>query len=94
MWLRQRHAKYTPTMKTTTISKGGQISVPAEIRRRWGATRLFIEDRGDALVLRPIPADPIGAAMGSLKGVGAASDDLRRRARSEEAERDEERAQR
>jgi bifunctional DNA-binding transcriptional regulator/antitoxin component of YhaV-PrlF toxin-antitoxin module len=81
-------------MRTTAISKGGQISVPADIRRRWGATHLFIEDRGDALVLRPIPADPIGAAMGSLKSADATSDDLRRRARSEETQRDAERAHR
>ena len=72
-------------MRQTTISRGGQISIPAEVRRRWGTSRLTVEDRGDALVLRPIPADPIRAAIGSLAGPGPTSDLARSRTRTEEA---------
>ena len=72
-------------MKTTRISRGGQITVPAEIRKRWGATNLLVEDHGDSLVLRPIPADPIGAAMGSFAGPGPTSDEMRAQERSDEA---------
>ncbi len=72
-------------MKQATISKGGQVSIPAEIRRRWKTDRLLVEDRGDALVLRPIPADPIRAAIGSLAGPGPRSDEARDILREEEA---------
>lgn len=78
-------------MKTTTISKGGQISVPAQVRHRWGTRRVILEDQGNALVIRPIPADPIGAAVGSLKGRAPASDELRSRLRDEESAANERR---
>ena len=71
-------------MKQASISSGGQVSIPAEIRRRWGTSRLSMEDRGDALVLRPIPADPVAAAIGSLAGPGISSDAARSRIREEE----------
>ncbi len=76
-------------MKTSTISKGGQISIPASIRRRWATDRVVVEDRGDVLVVRPIPADPIGAAIGSLAGTGPTTDEMRARAREEEAVADD-----
>jgi AbrB family looped-hinge helix DNA binding protein len=72
-------------MKTTRISRGGQITVPAEVRKRWGTTNLLVEDHGDSLVLRPIPVDPIGAAMGSFAGPGPTSDEMRAQERAEEA---------
>lgn len=53
-------------MDIARISKGGQISVPATVRRRWGVRRLAIEDEGDHLVLRPLPDDPVAASMGAL----------------------------
>lgn len=67
------------------ISRGGQVSVPAAIRRRWGTDRLLIEDRGDVLLVRPLPADPIAAARGSLPlPEGFTSERLRALAREEE----------
>jgi bifunctional DNA-binding transcriptional regulator/antitoxin component of YhaV-PrlF toxin-antitoxin module len=71
-------------MKMTTISSGGQVSIPAEVRRRWQTRTLSVEDRGDALVLRPVPADPIGAALGSLAGPGPSSEEMWAETRSEE----------
>lgn len=69
------------------ISKGGQISVPADVRKRWRTRRLQLEDRGDALVLRPAPEDPIAAAEGVLKGrLKLTSEEMRNWEREEEAE--------
>ena len=71
---------------TIRISKGGQVSIPADIRRRWRTDRLVLEDRGDDLVMRPLPEDPIRAARGSLRlSDGMTSDELRRLAREEDA---------
>ncbi len=77
------------SMSVATISRGGQISIPASIRRRWGTSRVIVHDEGDRIVLRPIPDDPIGAAIGSLAGVGPTSEEIRRRFRAEEAEIEE-----
>jgi len=67
------------------ISKGGQISIPAAIRHRWATDRVLLEDRGNSVVVRPIPSDPIGAARGSLRlPDGLTSDRLRERARAED----------
>jgi AbrB family looped-hinge helix DNA binding protein len=69
------------------ISKGGQISVPADIRRRWNTRRLRLEDRGDELVIRPAPEDPIAAARGIFKGRSKyTSEELRLLEREEQAE--------
>ena len=72
-------------MRMTTISRGGQISVPAEIRRRWGTSRVLLEDRGDAVVVRPLPADPIAAARGSLRAKAMTAEKARAGVRAEEA---------
>jgi AbrB family looped-hinge helix DNA binding protein len=76
------------TRSIAVVSKGGQISIPAAVRRRWGTDRLVIDDEGDALIVRPIPADSIGAAIGSLAASGPTSDELRKRMREEEAQRE------
>jgi hypothetical protein len=68
------------------ISKGGQLSIPAPIRHRWATDRVLMEDRGNALLVRPIPADPIAAARGSMRGPGPTTDELREMWRAEEAE--------
>lgn len=54
--------------KIVKISKGGQISIPAEIRKRWGATKVFIRDEGQRIVVTPTPEDPIEAACGAFAG--------------------------
>ncbi len=72
-----------------SISKGGQISLPAPIRKRWGTTAVVLEDLGDRIVIRPIPADPIAAAKGTLRAPRRTAEADRRRLR-----RDEEAAER
>ena len=76
-------------MKQARISRGGQISVPAAVRRRWNTDRVLVDDRGDEVVIRPLANDPIAAARGSLKvgamDKGASSADARKQTREEEA---------
>lgn len=52
--------------KRMKISKGGQISIPAPVRHRWGTTAVTVDDQGGRLVIEPAPEDPIDAAAGSL----------------------------
>ena len=69
------------------VSRGGQVSLPAPIRHRWDTDSLILEDRGDEVVLRPLPRDPVAAAIGSLQlRSGLTSDLMRARARREEAD--------
>lgn len=70
-------------MRRLKVTRGGQVSVPAEIRRRWGTSTLALEDHGDRIVLFPAADDPVAAARGGLRDlVPTASDELRRAARS------------
>jgi bifunctional DNA-binding transcriptional regulator/antitoxin component of YhaV-PrlF toxin-antitoxin module len=52
--------------KRLAISSGGQISVPAAVLKRWGTRTVLFEDRGDHVVLRPAPDDPVAAAQGAF----------------------------
>jgi AbrB family looped-hinge helix DNA binding protein len=73
-------------MKRTKVTRGGQISIPATIRRRWGTSTLTLEDLGDRVVLSPAPDDPIAAARGALAGsLDRTSEQLRERSRADEA---------
>jgi AbrB family looped-hinge helix DNA binding protein len=73
-------------MRITKVTSGGQISIPSTIRRRWGTSKLRLEDLGDRIVLTPAPDDPIAAARGALAGeVSTTSEQLRAEARAAEA---------
>ncbi|MHB8507977.1 MAG: AbrB/MazE/SpoVT family DNA-binding domain-containing protein [Candidatus Dormibacteria bacterium] len=67
------------------ITRGGQVSIPAAVRRRWATENVEVEDSGDALIIRPLPADPVSAAIGSLPlPVGLTADGMRAASRLEE----------
>lgn len=66
------------------ISKGGQLSLPAEIRRRWATDALVVEDLGDRVVLRPIPNDPVAAAVGAFPTKKGSATRARQRMREED----------
>jgi AbrB family looped-hinge helix DNA binding protein len=72
-------------MKRRKITTGGQISLPAAVRNRWGTSTVVVEDLGDHVVVRPLPDDPIAAARGALKGQVGSTSQLRARARKDEA---------
>lgn len=80
-------------MARARITTGGQISIPAAIRRRWGVAELELTDLGDRLVLRPADVeDPIRAARGALAGRIPSTADLRAHARADEAAAERRRA--
>jgi len=75
----------TSSFMKTRISRGGQVTVPAPVRHRWGTERIVLEDHGDHLVVRPL-GDPIAGFVGFAATAGAPSaDELRARSRREEA---------
>lgn len=74
--------------KRMKISKGGQVSIPAPIRKRWGTTTITLDDQGDRLVLSPAPDDPIEAAAGAFAGAGRGPDLETIRREEREAERE------
>ena len=76
-------------MRVTKISQGGQVQIPAEVRKRWGTRNVIIQDAGAYIRIGPIPDDPIAAVMGSLKGPGPSVNEMMRQLREEEAEAEE-----
>jgi bifunctional DNA-binding transcriptional regulator/antitoxin component of YhaV-PrlF toxin-antitoxin module len=71
-------------VKVRRITAGGQLSLPAGVRRRWNTSSVAVDDHGDHVVIRPLPEDPVRAARGALKGK-IDSELMRKRARSDEA---------
>lgn len=66
------------------VSRNGQVSIPAEVRARWDITSVLVVDLGDRIVMRPLPADPVGALVGKYRG-GPTTESLRKLAREEDA---------
>ena len=54
-------------MKVVTLTRGGQVSIPAEFRRHWTSNRVMVQETDRGLLLRPVPDDPLKAALGSLR---------------------------
>lgn len=71
------------------VSSNGQVSIPAETRSRWMADRVVVVDLGDRIVLRPMPADPVGALRGKYRGRGPTTTEAREAARAEEERREQ-----
>lgn len=76
-------------MRVTKISQGGQVQVPAEVRKRWGTRNVVIDDAGAYIRISPVPDDPLAAASGSLAGPGPTVNEMMRQYREEEAEIEE-----
>jgi AbrB family looped-hinge helix DNA binding protein len=66
------------------ITTSGQVSIPAAVRKRWRTRRVLVEDKGDHVVIRPMPDDPLEAAFGVFKDLDVRTDELRRIAREDE----------
>jgi bifunctional DNA-binding transcriptional regulator/antitoxin component of YhaV-PrlF toxin-antitoxin module len=49
-----------------TISRNGQVSIPAAARARWGTRKVLVVDLGDRVVMRPLTDD--GGAIVQLQG--------------------------
>lgn len=65
------------TSTRATVSRNGQISIPAHLRHRWGTKSMLVIDRGDYAIVRPIPEDPITALHGAYSGSGPTTEDAR-----------------
>lgn len=60
-----------------TVSRNGQVSIPAETRARWNTRRVSVVDLGDRVVMRPISDDPVAALQGKYAGRGPTADSAR-----------------
>lgn len=71
--------------KVVKVTRRGQTTIPVEFRRRHRikeGSRLLIEDRGDALLVRPVPRlEDLG---GTLSGKATLEEVLRTLERSRE----------
>ncbi len=66
------------------VTASGQVSLPATLRRRWGAAAVLVIDKGSYAIVRPIPEDPIGALKGIHAGPGPTTDEARAADRTDE----------
>lgn len=73
-----------PATHVMKVSSNGQVSIPAEARARWNVDQVVVVDLGDRVVLRPLPADPVGDLQGKYRGRGPKSETARRQARTNE----------
>jgi AbrB family looped-hinge helix DNA binding protein len=73
---------------TMTISRNGQVSVPAAARARWGTRKVLVVDLGDRVVLRPLTGDDaesIASLRGKYAGRGPDTTRARTAARRDDA---------
>jgi bifunctional DNA-binding transcriptional regulator/antitoxin component of YhaV-PrlF toxin-antitoxin module len=72
------------------VTRNGQVSLPAELRHRWGAGSVLVIDRGDYAIVRPVPDDIIATLQGAFAGPGPTAEQARaaERAADEEARPD------
>lgn len=70
---------------THRITSSGQVSLPAEVRKRWATRTVALQDLGDKVIVTPLADDPISAARGALEGRIPPTTKLRVRARKDEA---------
>jgi len=73
------------------VTSSGQISLPAALRRRWGAARVLVIDRGDYAIVRPMPEDIVGFLRGSITPGETTLADIRAEERADESRREESR---
>ena len=70
------------------VTSAGQISIPAEVRRRWGATRVKVTADGDRLVIEAAADNPFEDLIGILAGGRMTSDEMLHEEREVERERE------
>jgi AbrB family looped-hinge helix DNA binding protein len=76
-----------PTKHVMTVSRNGQVSIPAAARSRWNTRKVIVVDLGDRIVMRPVSDQPVNDLEGRYLGKGPNSDQARRQARQDEAAR-------
>lgn len=74
------------TATRATVSRNGQISIPAHLRHRWATKSMLVIDRGDYAIVRPVPEDPIATLHGAhSESSGPAAEEVRDADREGEA---------
>jgi bifunctional DNA-binding transcriptional regulator/antitoxin component of YhaV-PrlF toxin-antitoxin module len=86
-----RHTMSLMVAIRAKVTRNGQVSLPAELRHRWGVGSVLVIDRGEYAIVRPIPDDTIAALMGAHAGPGPTSDQTRAVERDAEADAQERR---
>lgn len=87
---RRSHETYHRFMRVTRISQGGQIQIPAEVRKRWGTRDVIVDDGGSFLRIRPMPDDPISSVAGIFaRPGGPTTEELIRHWRDEDINAEE-----
>lgn len=75
-------------MATTVVTTKGQVVIPARMRRKLNikkGTRLYIEEKGDELILKPVTPGYLEKVAGVLQTKGKLSKALlKERARDRE----------
>lgn len=79
------------TSTVMKVTKNGQISIPAEVRKRWNTDRVVVFDTPDGLVVRPFDPDAIRRLAGKYKPPPGTPtiDEQRRLDREKDGEREE-----
>ena len=67
-----------------TVSRNGQVSIPAAARARWNTRQVVVVDLGDRVVMRPLPAEPVSELLGAYAGRGPDSGTAKRQAQAVE----------
>lgn len=71
------------------ITASGQISLPAETRRKWATDRVVVTETIDGLLVRPFDPNAVSRLIGKYKDLpGPSYDEMRDQDRREEAERE------
>lgn len=83
------------------ISKGGQLTIPAAIRKRWGTSDVRLIDEGERLIVEPAADEAWLQAIENARGAlaeyfpkGISTQEMRERYKREESEIEDERARR
>lgn len=66
-----------PRAHVMTVSRNGQVSIPAATRARWNTRQVVVVDLGDRVVVRPMSADPVAALKGKYADRGPSADAAR-----------------
>jgi bifunctional DNA-binding transcriptional regulator/antitoxin component of YhaV-PrlF toxin-antitoxin module len=70
-----------------TVSRNGQVSIPAAARARWLTRRVVVVDLGDRVVVRPLSDDPVESLQGKYRDIGPDSDHVRQQEREQDRDR-------
>jgi AbrB family looped-hinge helix DNA binding protein len=66
-----------------TVSRNGQVSIPAPARARWQTRRVVVVDLGDRVVVRPMSDNPAESLQGKYRNSGPDSDHVRQQERQQ-----------